>query len=411
MYAYDQAGTSAATVSELPLIDARSHHNATVSLCTVAVCITAFANSFSLLRAPFAGVFIVALVIPFLQRSCVRQRRFILAGALVFGIWNLLTLVIHPLDMRSFYNGLIAIACVILFVGLTRLSPNPPVLVALVHQMGWVVRALLLIGLVFQFAGSQLNWNSKTGMLWLLLFFVFIDPKVHRWTKLVFFSIWSLQAYAIDDRAYLFVPIFVFATYAAWPFLTRVKTLGALVMVTFFAILALLPVAYVRLSASQYRQPLDDLALQYSGGRFFSGRDVIWSHMLNAASDRNMVVGGGHAISPDGVFAHDVSAHNTYISVLARTGIIGLILLFLLFTAVFITYARCEDPVIRWSAAFTVGILFKQSTEMSLLGNNVAIASLSWLIVAFGLIHLSSRLQGTMQKRAYISVLGHREGK
>jgi hypothetical protein len=369
---------------------ARPRHTTIVFMCTIAVLSVVFANTFAPLKFGFYGLFGLALLVPFLSSTRIRTDPNIAAAGLAFIAYNFIVLLMHPLNETSLYNGLLAMACVALVISFSGLRPEPGQLVAFVRQLGFVVRVLLIAGLLGRLTGLYNAWNAETGFLWVLLFFLLIDPKASRLSKFIFVVIWYVNAFSLNDRFYLLTPIVVFGVYFLWPALSRLRFFGALLLIGFFAALAIIPVIYVQLSFSEYRQLLDGLAIEYTGDRFFSGRDVIWYHLLNDAVNQGIAFGAGHATTPEGLFMHDVSAHNTYVSILTRTGIIGLSLFFLVFLMIFVKLAHNRfDPVVRWSAAFSIGILFKQSTELSMIGNNVALGIISWFIVAFGFIHVN----------------------
>src|SRR5699024_758106 len=101
-------------------------------------------------------------------------------------------------------------------------------------------------------------------------------------------------------------------------------------------------------------------------------------------SSNSLLLGGGHEVVPPEFFGVGMSAHNTFISVLTRTGAIGLCLLLLMFYLVLRHYLQWHrDFHVRLSAAFTIAILFKNSSELSLLGNNIALSIVYWLVIGF----------------------------
>lgn len=363
-------------------------HTTTVILCATAVLAVLFANTFPPLKLAFYGIFVLAMIIPLLTPNRARPDGFMILAGFSFITVNFIVLVMHPLDGIAFYNALLAVACVTAAIIFTTIRPDPDQLYSFIRQLGLIARVLLILGLVGRVTEAFPSWNTETGFLWLLLFFVFIDPKISNLSKFIFTFIWMFNAYMVNDRVYLLVPFVVFIVYFIWPRITQSRVFGIVLLTLFFALLVAIPLLYIQLSFSEYREILDQVAIDYTGDRFFSGRDIIWFQLLNDAVNQGIAFGSGHATTPEGLFLHDVSAHNTYVSTLARTGIVGLATLFLVLVSFFVTMATKRlDPVIRWSAAFGVGILFKQSTELSLIGNNVALGVISWLVIAFGIIH------------------------
>lgn len=356
----------------------------------VSVLIVVGANSFAPAKQAMYAILFLAIAVPFFRRNAVWSRIAVTVISLGFIAYSLVSIVRDPSSNTAIYNGVLAAACMALAWGFATVRVAGHNLRRFVISMSRMGRGLILLGLLYELATPDIEWDSKTGMLMMLGFFILIDARISWRQKSAFLALWGFQAYMADDRAYVLTLGVGLAGFAIWPVISRdfmARTLG---LATFLGALVYVPVVYSRLGASEYRGRLDQLAVDYTGSRFFSGRDVIWSEIFNRV-EGTLLLGGGHNLAPVILASNEVSAHNTYVALLARLGIVGVMLFLSFLFVLLINYARhSSDFVVRTAAAFTIAILFKQSTELSLIANNIALAILSWLVMLFGLIYLNS---------------------
>lgn len=369
---------------------ARRASATTPMLMTVAVVAVVFAYGNQLGRAVLFGLFALALVIPFVLKSN-RRNNALVAAVLIFSAYGVVVLLKEPLTNESAYNGILSIACVVLVLSLSRLSPAPLSIDMFATYVANMAFTLLITTVVLDVLGIQAHWPGRSGYLFLLYYFVLVAPNHSAVRKMVYAFLWVVQTYAADDRGILLAAAVLAVAWMIWPMLARNRSILHIAFVAFAGVLIAIPLVYVWLSRSQWRSTLDQLALDYTSGRFFSGRDAIWANMIEGVIENGVLTGGGHAVVPTGIFVDDVSAHNTFVSILSRMGVIGLLLFLVIFWTLLASYAvnwRVQN--IRLSAAFTIAILAKQSTEFSMIGNNVSMAIMSWLVIGMGAIYQNS---------------------
>lgn len=364
-------------------------HRVSGVAATVLLVGVASANFFPGSRLILGAAFLVALLLPFVSKSAYWGHRGINLCALLLMSYTVISMLAHPLTVASFYNGVVAAMCYALVVCLSTYSPHASSLSAFIRQMSMVSRVLILSGLVYDLVGGAYLYG-KSGTLFVLSFFVMADHRLRRGSKLIFLVATLYQAYFSDDRGILAVAAVMLGTFLIWPALRRGRLLRALFLTAIFALLVLVPLGYVWLANSEHRSWLEVLSLEYTRARFFSGREVVWQLMLSEAVEANLLFGGGQALSPSD-YGVDLSAHNTFVVVLARSGVIGLILFFALLLALFKGFAvHMDDPLVKASAIYAVAILVRQSTEYELIGNNLAISILSWVVIAMGVVKVNS---------------------
>lgn len=353
-----------------------------------------FTNSFEFGRPLLLLVLVAAVALPFLSpRRAPRHHTIEQLGALTVA-FTISALAFRTLEWNAFYNALVMAVCIALVPAFARVSIRGEALVSTVRGLSLLFRVLLTLAWLLQIAGSLALWVNATGFLFLLMYFLIQDGTARYRTKLLWGAGWTTLAWINDDRAYVITLLVLLLAYAFWPWIAARPNVLRFFLLLFFGLLIVGPLLYMYASTGPYRAPLDNLALKYTGDRFFSGRDVIWSRILDSIGS-DIVFGSGHSFSAVVIDGRSLSAHNVYISIVSRIGLSGLFLFFLTVGAIISSYARrmCEIPV-RGSAAFSVAILFHQSSEMYLIGNNVALAIGSWFVICFGLILINSMTTG-----------------
>lgn len=360
------------------------------NLVIIAMVTLTFANSIPGGRILTLAIFSMAIFVPLLMKRQTWHGSVLLVALVSCGYY--LTIILaHQVTNASMYNGFLLVSCIIMAVSLSSVTPSTQSIDYFLRTASTTGKILLFLGVAHTLIPESFHWNSKSGFLFLHLFFVLVGGRNTRVGVILYSLLWSYIAYFHDDRAYLIALLVLILAKTAWPLLSKSRALSSWVLWAFFALLAVVPYFYVKLSTSTYRARLDSLALEYGDSRFFSGRDVIWSRMYGEMEGQ-ILFGGGHEISPSTLLGMDLSAHNTYVALASRTGVIGTLLFFLFCLTLFYTYKDVkQDRVISWSAAYSFAILFKQSTEISLTGNNVSLAIPSWLVLCFGVIWLNSR--------------------
>ncbi|MCK2199739.1 hypothetical protein [Corynebacterium callunae] len=369
----------------------RRHSTVGPILATMACISLAFANTFIIARAGMVVIFALILVLPFFNKHSNWKNHLVNIPGISFIYYVLISLTFYPPTVASIYNGLVAALAIGVLIMLSTHAPSMDSLNLFIRLMSKAGKLILLLGLAWEILSFPIRWDTKTGFLFVFLFFVLLEKKSTWIGKVFYLCIWVVQAYLADDRTYLIAILVFLLSYFIWPFLARHQGLGKVVIATFLALLMLVPIIYVQLSVSRLRGRLDMFALQYTGGRFFSGRDIIWYHLLEDFWEGNTLIGGGHNLALTTLLGNTLSSHNTFIAVLTRMGFIGLILFLAIFFGLLTKYLKhSEHLIVRFSAAVTIAILFKQSSEFSLIGNNIAHSLVSWLVISFGLIYLNA---------------------
>jgi O-antigen ligase len=119
------------------------------------------------------------------------------------------------------------------------------------------------------------------------------------------------------------------------------------------------------------------ILLQYAGERPLLGWGV-------AIDESEILLNAGFGREVRG--AATMNAHNLYLSVLLKTGIVGLLLqLAILYSIWLHFYPGRHDRTVRLAAACFIGICVHELFETSLIHSNISIGLLFWAIIAIGM--------------------------
>ena len=129
---------------------------------------------------------------------------------------------------------------------------------------------------------------------------------------------------------------------------------------------------------------LNELALKYTGKRFFTGRDRAWKESLEDVTQSGSVwTGLGNNIQHDEFNGY---LHNVYVQLFYQSGIIGILLMSGIFLTIAFIATKVTVPEIdhtyKTLFSYFTGILFLQIFEGHLIYKFEIISLLCWIIMA-----------------------------
>jgi hypothetical protein len=184
------------------------------------------------------------------------------------------------------------------------------------------------------------------------------------------------------------------AVYVIWPTIGRHK--WAYHAVFWCWLLAGTLFIYYYLGVSRSDSIARAAVQDVTGQPLYSGREILWPILLQYAGERPLL-GWGVAIDESEILlnagfgrevrgAATMNAHNLYLSVLLKTGIVGLLLqLAILYSIWLHFYPGRHDRTVRLAAACFIGICVHELFETSLIQANISIGLLFWAIIAIGM--------------------------
>ncbi len=212
----------------------------------------------------------------------------------------------------------------------------------------------------------------------------YLDFDLKNKRKLIWPALLFLFAFIIGERTMSLCFIVIFFVYN---YLSKKKK-PKNVKIIYWIICGLLisfPFLYVWVSYLPIRKALDLWALQRTGGRIFSGRNVIWDLIIQSLNNNHSWL-TGLGLSNQLFLDNNItlSPHNVYMYLLRDGGMI-LVVLFALFLSTIWnkTTVDLNDKNSRITAAYLIGMMVMMTFEVFLVANNVVVSVFWWMALSF----------------------------
>lgn len=262
------------------------------------------------------------------------------------------------------------------------------------HIKTFSLLSFLMIPILFYYAfvdEETINPNTLGGFAFLLSFFPLLyfnhyakNFKAVR--KLFIAAILFGLIFFTETRSVMISVVFIFLTFLLWIKIIKSK----LKFTLYFGFVAAFCFAFTVIypNLQKYLPNYDYFNYQmvkYTGKSIHSGRDVIWSLLIDVIKQKPLL-GFGSSASPDQYIQSSLSAHNLYLQITLQIGLIGLILFSIFLYSIWKRFwLNRYDKKVRFSAAFFIGIIIYQLSEVTLTQNNFTFALIQWLIIGVGL--------------------------
>lgn len=241
----------------------------------------------------------------------------------------------------------------------------------------WAAQA----GFPKRFSAYALNENSLGSFLFGVLFLFglwFIEEKKY-WRIICGAAILmsSVLIFLTDSRKLLLGSLCGVAVYFLWPLFFRKRLIRIVGFLVFIFGIILFVYLYVYFSESSYSATIEDFVFTVTGGRFYNRVDL-WENALEVIGAKPFFgYGTGKTLSNLGQDFY--SAHNLYLGVTIRVGIVGVFFLFLFFGKLWGFLEKfSNDKVVRFAACELLAIML-----VSLFGNIIIIGNTPCTLIVF----------------------------
>jgi len=216
-----------------------------------------------------------------------------------------------------------------------------------------------------------------------LLYMIGYSKGLKRSSVLLVFILSGIVILSVDSRSILLSIIFVSFTYFMWRIITESKLLFNLYFLMVAAFGYWFTFVYPTIYTWNSYYKLNELSLKFVNKPLLTGRERIWERLIGYIEQKPLL-GYGSSTLPSDFTTTTLSAHNTYIQVGLQTGIIGIVLLAL----VFFTFWRSSwenrhDKKVALSASFLIGIIVYQLFEVNLTQSNFGLGLVQWMLIGF----------------------------
>lgn len=262
------------------------------------------------------------------------------------------------------------------------------------HIKTFSTLSFLIIPFLFYYSfidKETLNPNTLGGYAFLLSFFPILYfsnyAKNFKAVRRIFITLILLTLiFFTETRSVMLSVAFIFFTYFLWYKIIKSKFSFKLFFVFIVIFCFIFTVIYPNLE--KYLPNYENLNYQmikYTGKSIHSGRDTIWSLLIDVITQKPLFGYGSGAV-PSDYIQSSLSAHNLYLQITLQVGLVGLLMFaFFLYVIWNKFWINRFDKKVRFSAAFFIGIIIYQLSEVTLTQNNFSFALIQWLIIGVGL--------------------------
>ena len=232
--------------------------------------------------------------------------------------------------------------------------------------------------------------NSLGGALFCYMgIYLAIDRKHNLLDKIIIILTFVLMYFSNSRSAMISLLIFILFRYLFTKKIIQNKKIILYVLILAFT---LFPILYIGLFESEFRKVLNDFSWKYFRKNFFSGRQVLWSPIIEAIKNK-IFLGYGLDMAPEKIIGVGRSSHNWYIQILLQVGIVGYLLTINIIRIVWNSLRQMKNNFNSLSAAgFIIGTLLWQCFEVAITQNNIPIGILVWFVMGMGINSSLSKL-------------------
>jgi O-antigen ligase len=245
-------------------------------------------------------------------------------------------------------------------------------------------------------SASMLPKNTLGAFAAAALFFMFSDlgGRRLRLVRIIGIILATALLWASGSRTPQLAVLVAGGLYLSWPLLIRSKWVYRAVFLSWLVAASAFVYYYLSLSKSE---SMARVAVQeLTGQGLYTGRELLWPIVLRYIGERPLLGWGAGldeaevlldaGVSHSAEVASTMNAHNLFLAVAFKTGLVGLFLQIALLAAIWLKfYPGRYDPTVRLAAAAFMGICVHQLFETSLINTNLSIGILFWSIIAIGL--------------------------
>jgi O-antigen ligase len=249
-------------------------------------------------------------------------------------------------------------------------------------------------GTVAHTAGLQKNILGAFAAVGLFFMLATNPTRTVRIARVVGVAAGLTLLWASGSRGAQLATLAAFAVYFILPIVGRRKWAYHGVFLTWLLISSAFIYYYIGHSRANY---MARAAVEEATGQpLYSGREILWPILFRYVAERPLL-GWGVGINESEIFlnagfgrevrgAATMNAHNLYLAVVLKTGIVGLLLqLAILYSIWLHFYPGRRDRTVRLAAACFMGICVHELFETSLIHTNISIGALFWAIIAIGM--------------------------
>ena len=117
---------------------------------------------------------------------------------------------------------------------------------------------------------------------------------------------------------------------------------------------------------------------------FFSGREILWSALLECIKENPLTGLGLNIIPSDVINNTTLSSHNLFLQIGIQMGIIGIVSIFMIFKNIIKLCSKSENNISILISCFCLGIILIEFFEVTITQNLLISGIEKWFILGYG---------------------------
>lgn len=209
---------------------------------------------------------------------------------------------------------------------------------------------------------------------------------IYMFSLIIFITMTVFLSYFHQSRTALLTAVIIFTTFGAFIFLKPNKNtlnyLFSLIIISMF----LLTYFYININDFYLYDYFNNYSQELFHKNIDSSRPWLWRESLLILNDwQSYILGAGTGKLPELDGFTNSSFHNTYIQLFIQNGILGLMILILLFRKLWILLTSNELNMLTYfTLSLFIGILVYNCFETTLLQNKTFLGIVEWLALGVG---------------------------
>lgn len=245
----------------------------------------------------------------------------------------------------------------------------------------------LISGRKIPFSSIYSNSNFLGSFIVFVLFFVLLGRHYSR--KKGLYNIGAILGMALiffsDTRSAVLVCLASVIIFLLWKSIIKNEKRFNIFFWSLITALIAFIIIYPKLDMWPQFHVVSNFVYKYTGKNLFSGRNEIWSALIDLVNSKPML-GLGPGVIPSEVTSIQASSHNLFLQIALQNGYIGLMTFILFLLSFWKRFWRFQSSYhTRLAASFFVGIMIHQSFEVALTQNQLSVGLIQWLIIGIGI--------------------------
>ena len=301
---------------------------------------------------------------------------------ILFGLWSFLSFILFEINLKSLIRIVQIIVCYLTL----RLARNTRWTSSELRMVNSVTEGLVVLMFLYwilfnrtlseyQFIFSNSDTFGSVLLVYILILYSFKD-------KLSLFILLGLFVLLLTgSRAnFLTAVFFIGAVYILNNHRKLIILSDKVIFILFITIVVAFIAIYPSLLLFDVGVQLDELSKAYLGKNLLSGRNIVWLEMYDLIG-KSPIIGYGLSADPS-LAGIQKSCHNTFIQTGLQTGIVGVVLLFLILYMLYRYFSKVICGRSKYyGMCLVMCIILHECFEICLTQNSFTIGIMMWFLL------------------------------